>query len=880
VDKGNGKQRRLPRARALGACLASVMVMVTGLMTISGAIARASGTGTAKATTNTPQTPSFSGTITVSSQYNFSADGIDQPAIEDDNGGQTFTINAKNAPMTLDVTSNLANGILQLDGNSNTASGLSISNFHMLENVGSTYVNSTSIYNQCSESYSASETSAPFPKNAFASISVNTTVSAGPNIGLDPSVGLAFSGPKYSATPTGNCPRNTSGGIYDSLSDEAGFALNTDGGVGYAGNPSDFSNSIFNDGSAVPSSSEFPTPTYWPTSPVGRYGVVWEFPSSSNFSETGSVTCAGQHPANWTSLQGTCTEMRNWPNGIDFARYKVSWDLHINVPIPPDDGTLGLEVTTSPWTPSQEFTVEGSVPASFSDGNPLVAVVPSGSYSEALDVPNGWTIASISCSQGAEGDVSSGKFTYDVVAGLSPSCDVTLKGSCLGAQPSLAPAIASFTPMWLGVEEKNVGLSTSNDESFDAASSGPADTICSYDWDFHGGGGLGAADATGITVTHSFPTAGHYPVTLTVIDSAGDESRSTMTVTVNAVYLYAPAVSIDPHEKYFPDSTDSFIQAGTLKYFKDPPDVSSIPHNLGQEISIDKKSCKPSVIAAKETISELGLGETSGVAGYSSPGWTGSLETLQNGDGVYECSVDQTQAIREDNIDPSENAAVYTRHITSEADQQGFYIDEANNHYSGNSSLTTPVYTEYQGNGQSNSFGSQSQYIIYWFFYDYNGFKSQYFPHPTENHEGDWEHIVVRLDPNDTATDVDYYQHYCNAESHSWSSFTNVSGLTATAKGGSAPFRIGDHPIVFSALGGHGSYASATTTTSACGDLQGYGDVTQIGKQWSTWKNISDARNQPWYGSAVDWGDRVLDSTLIQFGPWGPGPASLDNALK
>ncbi len=66
--------------------------------------------------------------------------------------------------------------------------------------------------------------------------------------------------------------------------------------------------------------------------------------------------------------------------------------------------------------------------------------------------------------------------------------------------------------------------------SFDASgSSDPDGTIAQYQWDFENDG---TVDATGVTVTHTYPTAGIYAAVLTVTDSAGLKSSFALFITV------------------------------------------------------------------------------------------------------------------------------------------------------------------------------------------------------------------------------------------------------------------------------------------------------------------------------------------------------------
>ena len=85
--------------------------------------------------------------------------------------------------------------------------------------------------------------------------------------------------------------------------------------------------------------------------------------------------------------------------------------------------------------------------------------------------------------------------------------------------------------------------------------------------------------------------------------------------------------------------------------------------------------------------------------------------------------------------------------------------------------------------------------IQYWFSYAYNG---DITTGADFEHEGDWEHITVRLDDDNLADEVAYYQHYCQPEIKTWEEMETGFG-TRTG------LDEGTHPIVFSAKGGHAS---------------------------------------------------------------------------
>ena len=173
-----------------------------------------------------------------------------------------------------------------------------------------------------------------------------------------------------------------------------------------------------------------------------------------------------------------------------------------------------------------------------------------------------------------------------------------------------------------------------------------------------------------------------------------------------------------------------------------------------------------------------------------------------------------------------------------------------------------PMYVEYE----------PDRYVIYWFFYGHNNVKSLKGA-IKDRHEGDWEHIVVRLGAGNRATAVAYYQHYCGGDIFSWSEMERKGFLTDET-----------HPRVYVAKGAHASYPNTGWKPFSCGRIwKGAGDKVAKGPvTWRTWARGSDAFKradaQPWYGFGGGWGD-IADSTTVKpgpfWGPLGPGPLKL-----
>src|SRR6266536_3666222 len=77
--------------------------------------------------------------------------------------------------------------------------------------------------------------------------------------------------------------------------------------------------------------------------------------------------------------------------------------------------------------------------------------------------------------------------------------------------------------------------------------------------------------------------------------------------------------------------------------------------------------------------------------------------------------------------------------------------------------------------------------VQYWFFYPFNDFLAVF------NHEGDWEHVTVRLDRALRPVGAWYARHRRSAPGK-WFAWNDLA-------------REGDHPVALSARGSHASYA-------------------------------------------------------------------------
>jgi PKD repeat protein len=374
-------------------------------------------------------------------------------------------------------------------------------------------------------------------------------------------------------------------------------------------------------------------------------------------------------------------------------------------------------------------------------------------------------------------------------------------------------------------------------------------TISKRRWDFGD-----ATTATGPAPAHTYAAPGEYSVTLTIQNSCGETDSASTDVTVNAPMLYAPLVHLSKGEKFFPDAADKFVAASALRWNR-----TNVDDRGGQAISA---LCVPkdTQVAPVGTVLAARLRGPNPYVAHPSyvhdPAWQHSdPNTRPSGCKPSPALVGSSnQNLHADNSDPVPEGFYLDLGMKGidPADASTGSVGRGNTSLANGSRASPGTYYEYVA----------GRYVIYWLFYPYNMYK---FDGITETHEGDWEHIVVRLSATDRATDVAWYRHYCTEDTKTWKA---------------AP-RQGTHPIVWAALGGHASYkdASGGTHASACftpglpNPLLDH--TTPGGPKWETWRNLADARAQKWYGFGGLWGAGTGDMTLPHLTPWGPpGPSA------
>lgn len=166
-------------------------------------------------------------------------------------------------------------------------------------------------------------------------------------------------------------------------------------------------------------------------------------------------------------------------------------------------------------------------------------------------------------------------------------------------------------------------------------------------------------------------------------------------------------------------------------------------------------------------------------------------------------------------------------------DAEGFFLDLDNSYRDGDGFAgTEPVYYR----------ASSGNWVEYWFHYG----KSNIVHLAGYAHEGDWEHIAIRMSDSNVPQEVEYsYHHYkCTLP---WSDAPKVNG----------------HPVVWIANQAHGSYPAGA-------DAPWYDDISGDGKLWVAASNLDRLADQAWYPYGGAWGEvgTANDTT----GPQGPHP--------
>jgi hypothetical protein len=168
---------------------------------------------------------------------------------------------------------------------------------------------------------------------------------------------------------------------------------------------------------------------------------------------------------------------------------------------------------------------------------------------------------------------------------------------------------------------------------------------------------------------------------------------------------------------------------------------------------------------------------------------------------------------------------------------EGFYLDLVDEERGGpvlDGDLAEPVYAERTDEGDD------GVRLTYWMLFGMSGT-----PGEPDAHEGDWERVDVLLD--DAGDDryeplaVQVGMGEQRPVDTAWGAARRVDAT---------------HPVVVAARGSHAM--APVRRDGGCGDCV----------PWETWRSLSDARKELWYGFGGAWGQ--VGSTSATTGPLGP----------
>lgn len=190
-------------------------------------------------------------------------------------------------------------------------------------------------------------------------------------------------------------------------------------------------------------------------------------------------------------------------------------------------------------------------------------------------------------------------------------------------------------------------------------------------------------------------------------------------------------------------------------------------------------------------------------------------------DGCSDCqildvgSVNQTSITNRTHNDKnwlcSHTSTVRYSYGTDWNDSEHFFLQPPDDAVHNGSS--NPADWKVYGHVYKNAYGGVN--LQYWFFFPYNDAQVSF------NHESDWEHINVRLNPDFSVAGVHYAHH------------SNVTYYAAS----SVQWFNGSHPLVWTADGSHASYVSESVCDSTIEEA-GWGSSsceTNANYRWFTW---------------------------------------------
>jgi len=263
--------------------------------------------------------------------------------------------------------------------------------------------------------------------------------------------------------------------------------------------------------------------------------------------------------------------------------------------------------------------------------------------------------------------------------------------------------------------------------------------ITEYRWDFDGDGVIDEITNANQT-THTYTEAGAYKAGVTVVGDTGGTASKTRVIRVGDLLAkYAPVLTFthlknlskeqlgfSPKEQYFPTNYKMMTQKSEL-----------------WAIIENSMATNPSVTATYVNLTEKGINTPDELHAFLDNPSAYGVDFPWLVESVYfDLKNCDQESCFVPHMEPSD-CVVYAREVKDDNDKIRF--------------------------------------LQYWFFYIYNDWKNK--------HEGDWEHITIKLKDNQEPEAVMYSRHY-EVEAVKWEKVEKSEG----------------HPVVYVGLGSHASY--------------------------------------------------------------------------